>query len=167
PLAGSAFLARLAEQAQRSAAAEGVGDRAVTAVAALAHLYGDVDVEFGHWHGDWVPWNLGRHDGDLVAWDWEHSGPEVPVGFDLAHDAFQRSVVLRGEPAAHATGQVDAGLARHGAALGLDPARQRLVADAYLVEMWLRTWRLADAGAGWNPALHPALLDVIEKRHSG
>ncbi|MEU5554206.1 MULTISPECIES: hypothetical protein [unclassified Micromonospora] len=167
PLAGSAFLARLAEQAQRSAAAEGVGDRAVTAVAALAHRYGDVDVEFGHWHGDWVPWNLGRHDGDLVAWDWEHSGPEVPVGFDLAHDAFQRSVVLRGEPAAHAAGQVDAGLARHGAALGLDPARQRLVADAYLVEMWLRTWRLADAGAGWNPALHPALLDVIEKRHSG
>ncbi|MER5454913.1 hypothetical protein ABT008_09020 [Micromonospora sp. NPDC002389] len=164
PLAGSAFLARLTEQAQRSAATEGVGERAVTAVAALARRHGDVAVEFGHWHGDWVPWNLGRHDGELIAWDWEHSGPEVPVGFDLAHDAFQRSVVLRGEPAAQAAGQVDAGLARHGAALGLDQARQRLVADAYLVEMWLRTWRLADAGAGWNPALHPALLETIEKR---
>ena len=23
----------------------------------------------------------------LVAWDWEHSGPGVPVGFDLAHAA--------------------------------------------------------------------------------
>ncbi|MFI7026591.1 hypothetical protein ACIBMZ_28135 [Micromonospora sp. NPDC049900] len=167
PLAGSVFLARLTEQAQRSAATEGIGDRAVAAVAALARRHGDVAVEFGHWHGDWVPWNLGRHDGDLIAWDWEHSGPDVPVGFDLAHDAFQRSVVLRGEPAAHAAGQVDAELARHGAALGLDRARQRLVADAYLVEMWLRTWRLADAGAGWNPALHPALLDTIEKRHSG
>ena len=25
--------------------------------------------------------------------------PDVPVGFDLAHDAFQRALVLRGEPA--------------------------------------------------------------------
>ncbi|QOC92599.1 hypothetical protein [Micromonospora craniellae] len=167
PLAGSPFLARLTEQAHRAAETEGVGDHAVAVVAALGRRYGDVDVEFGHWHGDWVPWNLGRHEGELVAWDWEHSGPEVPVGFDLAHDAFQRSLVLRGEPATDAAGQVDVWLARHGDALGLDRARQRLVADAYLVEMWLRTWRLADAGAGWNPVLHPALLDIIEKRHSG
>lgn len=62
---------------------------------------------------------------------------------------------------------MDGYLSRHGERLGLDAAQRRLVADAYLVEMWLRTWRLADAGAGWNAALHPALLDVIEKRHSG
>ncbi len=66
-----------------------------------------------------------------------------------------------------AASAVDGYLSRHGERLGLDAAQRRLVADAYLVEMWLRTWRLADAGAGWNAALHPALLDVIEKRHSG
>ncbi|WP_422739591.1 hypothetical protein ACN263_10385 [Micromonospora sp. WMMD729] len=164
PLASSTFLARLAAQAQRATGAAGA--RAVAAVDALARRHGDTTVEFGHWHGDWVPWNLGTHDGRLVAWDWEHSGPDVPVGFDLAHDAFQRSLVLRGEPAAVAAVAVDAWLGRHGGRLGLDAARCALVADAYLVEMWLRTWRLADAGAGWNPALHPALLDVIEKRHS-
>ncbi|PWR12748.1 hypothetical protein DKT68_02545, partial [Micromonospora acroterricola] len=133
---------------------------------ALARRHGGTAVEFGHWHGDWVPWNLGRHAGRLVAWDWEHSGPDVPVGFDLAHDAFQRSLVLRGEPAAVAAAAADGHLERHGERLGLGPAQRRLVVDAYLVEMWLRTWRLADAGAGWNAALHPALLDVIEKRHS-
>ncbi|MBQ1027085.1 hypothetical protein [Micromonospora sp. C95] len=164
PLAGSPFLARLTGQARR--AADTVGERASAAVADLTRRHGDVAVEFGHWHGDWVPWNLGRHEGALVAWDWEHSGPEVPVGFDLAHDAFQRSLVARGEPAAEAARQVDTWLGRHGDALGLDRAGQRLVADAYLVEMWLRTWRLADAGAGWNPALHPALLDTIHNRHS-
>ncbi|MFG1887742.1 hypothetical protein ACGFIR_07715 [Micromonospora sp. NPDC049051] len=167
PLAGSAFLARLAAEADRAAAGTPDGARAVAAVAALRHRHGGTAVEFGHWHGDWVPWNLGVHPGGLVAWDWEHSGPDVPLGFDLAHDAFQRALVLRGEPAAAAARAVDAQLDGHGAGLGLGPADRRLVADAYLMEMWLRTWRLADAGAGWNAALHPALLDVIEKRHSG
>ncbi|SCL33747.1 hypothetical protein GA0070616_4790 [Micromonospora nigra] len=153
--------------AQRDDGAGAAGARVVAAVAALARRHGATAVEFGHWHGDWVPWNLGRHAGRLVAWDWEHSGPDVPVGFDLAHDAFQRSLVLRGEPAATAAGAADAQLARLGGRLGLDEAACRLVVDAYLVEMWLRTWRLAAAGAGWNPALHPALLDVVEKRHNG
>ncbi|RKN40328.1 hypothetical protein [Micromonospora endolithica] len=167
PLSGSSFLARLAAEADRSAAGTPDGARAVAAVAALADRHAGTAVEFGHWHGDWVPWNLGVHAGRLVAWDWEHSAPDVPLGFDLAHDAFQRALVLRGEPAASAAAAVDAQLDRCGAGLGLDPARRRLVADAYLLEMWLRTWRLADAGAGWNDALHPALLDVVEKRHSG
>ncbi|KAB1948992.1 hypothetical protein F8271_01650 [Micromonospora sp. ALFpr18c] len=167
PLAGSAFLARMTAQARRAAAAGAAGTRAVAAVEVLTRLHGATDVEFGHWHGDWVPWNLGEYGGRLFAWDWEHSGPDVPVGFDLAHDAFQRALVLRGEPAAVAAGAVDAHLDRHGDRLGLGPAQRRLVADGYLVEMWLRTWRLADAGAGWNTALHPALLEVIEKRHCG
>ncbi|WP_433392758.1 hypothetical protein [Micromonospora sp. KLBMP9576] len=167
PLAGSSFARRLAAEAARAAAGTPDGHRAVAAVAALTDRHGGTAVEFGHWHGDWVPWNLGVHAGRLVAWDWEHSGPDVPVGFDLAHDAFQRALVLRGEPAAAAARAVDADLERHGAGLGLGPAARELVADAYLLEMWLRTWRLADAGAGWNAALHPALLDVVEKRHSG
>ena len=166
PFASSTFLTRLTELADRAAVAEPAGARAVAAVAALARRHRDTAVEFGHWHGDWVPWNLGLHAGRLVAWDWEHSGPDVPLGFDLAHDAFQRSLVLRGEPAAAAAAAVDEQLERHGERLGLDPGQRRLVADAYLVEMWLRTWRLADAGAGWNGALHPALLDVVEKRHT-
>ncbi|GAB3958798.1 hypothetical protein [Micromonospora vulcania] len=167
PLAGSAFLGRLAAEAERAAAGTPDGARAVAAVAALTVRHGGTAVEFGHWHGDWVPWNLGVHAGRLVAWDWEHSGSDVPVGFDLAHDAFQRALVLRGEPAAAAARAVDTHLDRYGAGLGLGRAARGLVAEAYLLEMWLRTWRLADADAGWNAALHPALLDVIEKRHSG
>ncbi|WP_341720351.1 hypothetical protein QQG74_11940 [Micromonospora sp. FIMYZ51] len=164
PLAGSSFLARLTAEARRAAATVAGGARAVRAVAALARRHGDGTVEFGHWHGDWVPWNLGRHGGNLIAWDWEHSGPDVPVGFDLVHDAFHRALVGRGEPVASAVDRMTAGLARHGTRLGLDRRRQRLVVDAYLMELWLRTWRLAEAGAGWNRRLHPALLDVVEHR---
>ncbi|ROO58330.1 hypothetical protein EDC02_0077 [Micromonospora sp. Llam0] len=189
PLAGSAFLDRLRRSAAAAAsdpdgtaaagrpdgaAAAGrpaanaadplAGRRLAAAVERLADRFEQVRVEFGHWHGDWVPWNLGRYAGRLVAWDWEHSGPEVPVGFDLAHDAFQRKLVLDGAPAASAAAAVDAQLHRLAAALGVDAERRRLIVQSYLIEMWLRTWRLAAGGAGWNPALHPALLDVIEQR---
>lgn len=156
----------VAAQAQAAAAVVDVqaGQRALAAVHRLADRYGAVQVEFGHWHGDWVPWNLGRYGGQLVAWDWEHSGRDVPVGFDLAHDAFQRSVVLRGEPAYVAAHAVDGQLEALAGMLGLDLEQRRMIVQSYLIEMWLRTWRLAAGGAGWNRALHPALLDVIERR---
>jgi hypothetical protein len=134
------------------------------AVAALDH---EVELEFGHWHGDWVPWNMAVHGGGLMMWDWENSAPGVPVGFDLAHQAFQTALSTRGLPAALCAEAVDEALRRHGPELGLDTARQqRFVADGYLIELWLRTFELSQGGAGWNPKLHPALLDVLTKRQS-
>lgn len=165
PLAGSRFLTRLTRAAHQAVATMPADARVAVAAAELVSRHGDSSVEFGHWHGDWVPWNLGWHADRLVAWDWEHSAPDVPLGFDLAHDAFQRALVLRGESAATAAGAVDLQLRRYGDALGLNRAGQRLVADAYLLELWLRTWRLANAGAGWNPALHPALLELFAQRY--
>jgi hypothetical protein len=172
PLEGSPFLRRLETQAREAADATDprtaqAGRRAVAAVRRFGLSYGTTEVEFGNWHGDWVPWNLGTHAGRLVAWDWEHSGPDVPVGFDLAHDAFQRALVSHGRPVADAARAADEQVARHAGRLGLGPEQCGLVVTGYLVEMWLRTWRLAAGGAGWNPALHPGLLDVVEKRHTG
>ncbi|MFG2057954.1 hypothetical protein ACGFI9_28415 [Micromonospora sp. NPDC048930] len=158
PLAGSPFLADLTARAGR------VGGPVGVALAALADRDGTTTLEFGHWHGDWVPWNLGIHRGGLVAWDWENSGPGRPVGFDLAHHAFQSALSLRGRPAAEAAGEMTAVLARYGDTLGLDPARRRLVADAYLAELWLRTAELAAGGGGWSDKLHPALLHLLADR---
>ncbi|WBB77291.1 hypothetical protein O7606_13375 [Micromonospora sp. WMMD882] len=133
-------------------------------VVALAERYGEVSLEFGDWHGDWVPWNLGDHRGRLIAWDWENSGSDRPVGFDLAHQGFQSALSLGGRPAAEAAEQMVALLDRHGAALGLDADRRRLVGDAYLVELWLRTAELAAGGGGWSPKLYPALPKVLAER---
>jgi hypothetical protein len=55
-------------------------------------------------------------------------------------------------------------LDRHGAAFGLHPAGQRFVADAYLVELWLRTAELAAGGGGWSAKLHPALVHTLADR---
>ncbi|MGB2570656.1 hypothetical protein ACPFP2_19710 [Micromonospora citrea] len=158
PLAGSPFLADLAARAQRA------GGPVRDLVAALARRDGAVALEFGHWHGDWVPWNLGVHRGRLTVWDWENGGPQRPVGFDLAHQGFQSALSLRDRPVPGATAEMVEVLGRHGDAFGLDPARRRLVADAYLLELWLRTAELAAGGGGWSGKLHPALLDVLDER---
>jgi hypothetical protein len=158
PLRGSAFLEAWR---RRASDAPATVHRAVDALEARD---GDLTIEFGDWHGDWVPWNMARHQGRLLVWDWENRTPDVPVGFDLAHQAFQTALSTHGRPAADAATAVDDALHRYGAGLGLDAARQRFVADAYLVELWLRTSELSGGGAGWNPKLHPALLHVLADR---
>ena len=144
--------------------ARGGDPRIGRAIDALAARDGGPRVEFGDWHGDWVPWNMARHKGGLLVWDWENRAAGVPVGLDLAHQAFQTALSLRGRPAAECAAAVDEALRRYGAALGLGDGARRFVADAYLVELWLRTYELSGGGAGWNPKLHPALLDVLEAR---
>jgi hypothetical protein len=146
---------------RRSAGADPVIRAAVDALVARD---GAMPLEFGDWHGDWVPWNMARHRGGLLVWDWENHASGVPVGFDLAHQAFQTALSTHGRPADGCARAVDEAMRSHGPALGLDDARQRFVADAYLVELWLRTYELSHGGAGWNPKLHPALLDVLTSR---
>jgi hypothetical protein len=155
PLAGSAFLVEW-----RRRAAPPID----TAIDALEARCGELSLEFGDWHGDWVPWNMARHRGGLLVWDWENRAAGVPVGFDLAHQAFQTALSTHRRPAAECAAATDKALHEYGAAIGLPEEAQRFVADAYLVELWLRTYELSADGAGWNPKLHPALLDVLDAR---
>ncbi len=127
---------------------------------AVERDHGDVPLRVARWHGDWVPWNIGRHGGVLYAWDWEHSAPGVPVGFDLLHWRFQVALVLRGRPLADAVAAV-----RTAATTELKdvrPEHRALVADLYLLEMFMRTYHLKRLGGGWNASIHPAMLDVLE-----
>jgi hypothetical protein len=158
PVRGSVFL-----DTWRARAA-GAPQVVHASIDALAARDGDLAVEFGDWHGDWVPWNMAIHRGRLLVWDWENRGTDAPVGLDLAHQAFQMALSTYGRPAAAAADAVVQALGMHGPALGLDAAGQRFVADAYLVELWLRTYELSAGGAGWNPKLHPALLHVLAER---
>jgi hypothetical protein len=162
PIAQSSFLRRLHDEAQSVPDPEGVAIR--TAVDDLTGRLGDAQAEFGDWHGDWVPWNLGElADGRLVAWDFEHTAADVPVGFDLAHQAFNTGLVVGGRRVPEAASLAVVALHRHGAELGLAPGEAELIVDAYLIEMWLRTCRMAAGGAGWNTDLHPALLEVLNR----
>jgi hypothetical protein len=107
---------------------------------------------------------MARHRGRLYVWDWENHGTDTPVGFDLAHQGFQTALSVRRRDAAGAADAARRALREYGPRLGLGPAPQRLVADAYLIELWLRTYELSAGGAGWNPRLHPGLLHVLADR---
>jgi hypothetical protein len=128
----------------------------------LEREHGGTPLLVGRWHGDWVPWNMGRHAGDLYVFDWEHSDEEAPVGFDLLHWRFQVALVLRGRPLAEAAAAVRT--AAGDEISTFPPDHRRLLARLYLLEMFMRTYHLKRLGGGWNPALHPAMLEVLEER---
>lgn len=158
PLAGSVYERSLRRQL------DDVGVTAETRIlsAWLDRLAGvDVQLEFGRWHGDWVSWNMGRAQNGVTVWDWEHSAPLVPVGFDALHWYFQHTLPARGIDASVAA--VDDALADL-SAVGVQRGAARHVSSLYLLEMFVRSVRLARGGGGWNPLLHPQMLTVAERR---
>lgn len=120
-------------------------------------------LEFGRWHGDWVPWNLGQSGDRLAAWDWEYSGADVPVGFDLLHWHYQQALSSGDLPrAVKAVDDATDGLASQGVAR----SAHRLVASLYLLEIFVRAAKNS-VGRGWNPRVYPALLAVAGARDRG
>jgi hypothetical protein len=159
PLAGSQYARRL-----RADITEVAGHEARVAGVLgewLDRLEPDPTViTFGRWHGDWVPWNLGRTDTRLVAWDWEYSATGVPVGYDVLHWHYQRS--LFSGTLAEAVLEVDRaaqGLGSQGVALHARP----LVASLYLLEIFLRTAKNS-VGRNWNPRIYPHLFELVSSR---
>jgi len=87
PLLASSYWARICRLVAEARAA---GDDRLSAAleryrALLERRCAATTLTFGSWHGDWVPWNLAWQGARLFVWDWEHSGEEAPLGFDLLH----------------------------------------------------------------------------------
>lgn len=103
------------------------------------------------WHGDFVPWNVGRDaDGLLWVFDWETAEHDVPAGLDTLH-WFANTA---GETAqATLVEQVSAGAARAGAdlrALGHSRRTVRVVAGWYTVTLVVRAITLAERLGSWQ-----------------
>lgn len=124
--------------------------------------HGDALLLFGRWHGDWVPWNLGTNAGRLVAWDWEHTEPDVPFGFDVLHFLFHVSFIGLGRSLADTiatwTGTAPPALG----ALDVPATAHAAVTSAYLLTMFARHYRALQAGAVPNPRFYPRILDALD-----
>jgi len=103
--------------------------------------FGALSLTFGRWHGDWVPWNLGRTRESLFAWDWAYSAPAVPLGFDALHFAAIPQEVLGGSSRAEAATQAAEVSAPALRALGLDDDQVRAVVALHRLELELRDTR--------------------------
>jgi hypothetical protein len=149
-----------------AAAAEG-GEMAATLEGAAGWIEreaGSTRLTFGRWHGDWVPWNLAWDHGRLYAWDWEHSAADAPLGFDLLHWQFQVAFIEQERSAAEAAARCARLGAPYLARIGVEPEAAGQLPLLYLLEMYLRGYRMKAAGAGWNPRFHPHMLAVLADR---
>jgi hypothetical protein len=152
--AGEAGPSGPGEAAEIAAVLRGAADR-------IEERHGGTTLTFGRWHGDWVPWNLAWEGNRLFAFDWEHSGDDVPLGFDLLHWRFQVAFVQQRRGAAEAASRCASQAAPDLARLGVEPAAAGALPSLYLLEAYLRAQRMQAAGAGWNPRFHPAMLQVL------
>lgn len=125
-------------------------DAVADALARIDARFAAVSLRHGWWHGDWTPWNMRETAGRRSVWDWERSGPAVPVGFDAIHYEFHGRL-------ARSTGRtaVDTLVAAVDAArptlARLGQTEVEAVAALYAVEMRLRFD--APTSVGWLPGL--------------
>jgi hypothetical protein len=69
--------------------------------------HGDAVVDFGVWHGDLSPWNTASRRHEVLVWDWELAGEDMPVGSDLRHETVMVATHLLGHPARAALAPLD------------------------------------------------------------
>jgi hypothetical protein len=122
----------------------------------IEERYGEIQVMFGGWHGDWTCWNMGRRDYKLVVLDWERSGPRVPIGVDAAHFDFNMAVKLRRKPPLEAVARLLDGDGYLLPSWTRDVERVRLLISLDLLEMVLRF-----------EEAHVAGLDVVDTTYFG
>lgn len=159
PVVGSSYAARL-----RSEIAAVSDQRALAPL--LTHWLDAIErsplpISFGGNHGDWIPNNIGVSGSRFAVWDWEHSTPDAPNGFDLLHWHFHHALVGSGLEAASAA--VDFACAEL-AALDQPATSTRLVGSLYLLDISVRRARLASGGGGWNARWWPEILTLAGKR---
>jgi hypothetical protein len=119
-------------------------------------------LDFGSWHGDWVSWNLGwAGDGRLVAWDWEHWAPGVPLGFDPMLFLFGRLRWLGRLPmlAAFERAARESRLSRR--ALGQPPGAETVVEALFLMEMLVREVERGRSVAAQVPRIDEAVRVLL------
>ncbi len=109
----------------------------------LENAFGNDQIGFGRWHGDWTRWNTAVTASGVLAWDLERSEELAPIGFDAVH---RRLIALvdsppgSGTPADTAT--IRAALKRSSrepcSVDGVQPAPSAAVTWAWLLTVVLR-----------------------------
>jgi hypothetical protein len=107
-------------------------------LARLEDGYGDLEVRFGGWHGDWTRWNMARPNGQIVLFDWERSGKRAPVGLDAVHFDFDMTVKFKRRSQLAATRSLLHGGGTVLPAFASASAPARLLVSLDLLEMTLR-----------------------------
>lgn len=148
-LASSGYWATLEGRLAGISGREGGRTLGGLALDLLAHA-GDIELEYGAWHGDWAPWNCHPLPGTMLVWDWERFTTGVPVGFDAVHYGLSESLAGDGGHPERATEALLARAPKLLAPFQVPPHAAGVVALLYLID--IATRYLHDRqGAGGAP----------------
>jgi hypothetical protein len=122
-----------------------------------AGVDGATDVVFGRWHGDWSPWNMTFGRGRVLAWDWERSDVDAPIGFDGLH--FELQTRLKQDRMLGALERTREQADRVLAGFPDQQAAPALILELYLMALYLRY--AEDAIAVGDPVLAAWSSDIL------
>jgi hypothetical protein len=122
-------------------------------MARLEERYGDAEIPFGEWHGDWTRWNMARDESRFMIFDWERSGRRVPVGIDAAHYDFDFAVKFHKHPSLETVRSLVLGGGRVLPSFTSDVAA-RLLVSLDLLEMVFRYEEARVAGLNIEDTLY-------------
>jgi hypothetical protein len=134
-----------------------VTTRVAAALAAVDKRWGDHEFDFGHWHGDWAPWNMNSKGPRCIVWDWERTAPGMPVGLDSIHYTFH-TAMASGRPPARALSHAAAVAGAELAPLGVPVPAIGALTLLYTIEMQTR---FASSDVSWLAGLLPAALELF------
>jgi hypothetical protein len=112
----------------------------------LERRAGSRELAFGGCHGDWTPWNMTRHEGLLMVWDWERFRHGAPIGIDAIHYAFMVSLRRRRRPPATASRDAIEATPPQREAKGVDRDDGPIVLMLHQLEMAVRYAEARAAG---------------------
>jgi hypothetical protein len=117
------------------------------------------EVQFGHWHGDWTPWNMNSSDDRPIVWDWERTAADMPVGMDTIHYVFHANLTS-GMPAGEAITTAGTAASSDLAALGIAKDDVDLITLLYALEM---TARFGESPVPWLSELLDAAVALCRR----
>jgi hypothetical protein len=159
PLWGSTY----ADDLRRRVRAQGPTPRTPDILEQLRHGSHEATMRIGAWHGDWSPWNLATRGAELFAWDWEHSGDRVPLGFDVIHFHFQTGFILDRLELGTAVRRAAERSRPALRALGVPDGLTRTLILLYLLEISLRADELVRLGGVPNIRLYPRIHEILRR----
>ncbi len=91
----SGWIAELHRSVEQFRATE--DERLALTLDRFVQTYGDLELPFGAWHGDFGPWNLALTSAGPMIWDWERYDLEMPVGSDVIHYVSHQALRRQGD----------------------------------------------------------------------
>jgi hypothetical protein len=118
-------------------------------------------LRFGAWHGDWSSWNLAKRGGEVHAWDWEHGGEGVPLGFDIINFHFNDAFFQDRNGLESAIQRTRRKIIAPLGALDVPGEHVGILLALYLTELTVRAGDLLREGGVPNGRLHPRLGELL------